>query len=124
MDRAQDEFDADLLHLFQIWDRRAVPLTRLAALAAVVLMDDRTWTHRAVNKDWRWSPTNHLLAGILDSAQWLQWSKTKDGAKNRNHPKPTPRPGIPEEHQSRFKDAVSLPIDEVKRLLARPRKPS
>ena len=27
-----------------------------------------------------------LLAQILDTVRWLQWTKTKDGQKNRNRP--------------------------------------
>ncbi len=29
-----------------------------------------------------------LLAGILDANNWLVWSKSKDGQKNKNKPKP------------------------------------
>lgn len=41
-----------------------------------------------------WSQTDMLLADLIDVARWLQWSKTKDGEDNRNHPKPYPRPGV------------------------------
>lgn len=40
-----------------------------------------------------WGVNEYLLALIADAARWLVWSKTEDGAKNRNHPKPLPRPG-------------------------------
>lgn len=32
-------------------------------------------------------PTILMLAEIIDILRWLQWSNTKDGVNNRNHPK-------------------------------------
>lgn len=45
-------------------------------------------------KDWPWGLQEMLLADIGDTLRWLQWAKTKDGQKNRNPPKQTPRPGV------------------------------
>jgi Family of unknown function (DUF5361) len=44
--------------------------------------------------DQAWSRTDMLLADIADSLHWLQWAKTKDGARNRSRPQPIPRPGV------------------------------
>ena len=35
-----------------------------------------------------------LLAAIADSLRWLQWAKTKDGARGRICPEPIRGPGI------------------------------
>lgn len=68
-----------------------------------------------------WGPQEYLLASIADSLRWLVWAKTRDGSRGRNMPKPIPRPGDVNRSQGRFKDAVALPLDEVKRLLRLPR---
>ena len=75
---------------------------------------------KAINPDWRWGLQEHLLATIADTLRWLQWSKTADGAKNRKRPKPIPLPGV-DQGKGRMKDAVSVDVDELKRLLALPR---
>lgn len=74
---------------------------------------------RAIDPDWRWGDlTPLLLAQVADSLAWLVWAKSKDGARNRNQPKPIPRPGVRPE---RFADTVALPTGEVARRLALPR---
>ncbi|WP_417556246.1 DUF5361 domain-containing protein [Microbacterium sp.] len=64
-----------------------------------------------------WPFETHLLADIADSLRFLGWAKTKDGQKNRNRPKPIPRPGM---HGLRS-DIAAMPLDELKQFLARPR---
>jgi hypothetical protein len=63
-----------------------------------------------------WSLTNHLLAGLADSAAWLVWSKTEDATKKRNRPKPIPRPGVEDDSKKQI-GSGSLPIDEMKMWL-------
>lgn len=70
----------------------------------------------------RWGVSEYLLAVIADSLRWLVWAKTKDAKRNRNKPKPIPRPGEKRKGKGRFKDAVALTLDEVKRRLALPRR--
>jgi Family of unknown function (DUF5361) len=41
-----------------------------------------------------WTKENMLLAEAVDTLHWLQWVKTKAGQKNRDRPKPWPRPNI------------------------------
>lgn len=41
----------------------------------------------------RWSDSEHLLAALVDLTQLHVWMASKDGAKNRNRPKPLRRPG-------------------------------
>ena len=66
---------------------------------------------RALNPDLAWGGlTEYLLAHISDTVSWLQWAKTEDGSKNRNHPKLWPRPGVevPEK-----KPVTTVPLDEA-----------
>lgn len=79
-------------------------------------------TVRAVAPETVWGPQEHLLAEVADTLRWIAWSKSSDGAKNRNKPKPIPRPGQADKSAGRFKDAAVLPVDEVKRLLRLPRR--
>ena len=66
-----------------------------------------------------------LLAGVLDRLSWLVWAKTRDGSRNRNQPKPVPRPSnnYGRRSKGRLAGALSLPVDEVRRRLALPRRP-
>lgn len=70
----------------------------------------------------RWGISEYLLAIIADSLRWLVWAKTPDAKRKRNRPKPIPRPGDEGKAQGRFKGAIGRSTDEVKRLLALPRK--
>ena len=42
----------------------------------------------------KWSDQEYLSAILVDLVALLVWFKTEDGQKNRNRPKPTPRPGV------------------------------
>jgi len=41
-----------------------------------------------------WANSEMLLAELVDIVRLNLWSKSKDGAKSRNRPKPIPRPGV------------------------------
>lgn len=41
-----------------------------------------------------WKLSEHLLAVIADAVIAGNWMQSKDGQKNRNRPKPIPRPGV------------------------------
>ena len=79
------------------------------------------WRAREPEKA-RWGISEYLLAAIADSLRWLVWAKTKDAKRNRNRPKPIPRPGDKRRERGTFKGAIARPLDEVKRLLALPRR--
>lgn len=126
--QARPELSADFARFFQVHDYRSLPARRVADWAMVLLRDSETWTHKAMNPDWRWERLEtHLLARIADSLTWLQWAKTKDGAKGRRMPDPIPRPGVEgygRSKRGKFEGVISRPLDEVKRLLSLPRKVS
>jgi hypothetical protein len=54
-----------------------------------------------------------LLADIADGIDWLVWSKTKDGSKNRRHPEPRERPGVTPKNQ-RVTKGEAVPIDQFR----------
>lgn len=64
---------------------------------------------------------------IADSANWLVWSKSKDGEKNRNRPTPIERPvsrhrgKYEAKPRGRFEDVQAASIDELRRRLDAPR---
>jgi hypothetical protein len=41
-----------------------------------------------------WGLPEHLLAVIADAVIAANWMQSRDGQKNRNRPKPIPRPGV------------------------------
>ncbi|QGJ92123.1 tail assembly chaperone [Gordonia phage Lauer] len=63
-----------------------------------------------------WDRKVLLMADMVDSLRWLVWAKTKDGQKNRKHPKPIPRPGI-KQHERRVK-GEAVPIDQFQEKMA------
>lgn len=75
----------------------------------------------AIDPRQAWDTADYLLAASADAQRWLQWSKTKDGKKNRNRPKPIPRPGMRETDKGRFTDVEVMDLDDMKAYLSRPR---
>lgn len=57
-----------------------------------------------------------MLADIANSLRLIVWSKTKDGEKNRNRPKPIKPPKKPKEK------TVTYTVDDYKERLSRPRR--
>jgi Family of unknown function (DUF5361) len=63
-----------------------------------------------------WGANEHLLAVAVDLLQVLVWMQSTDGQKNRNRPKPLPRPGVEPVGDRRFGDA-QMTVDEAKAWL-------
>ncbi len=59
-----------------------------------------------------WGLTEQLLATAVDILQVEWWSKTEDGKRNRDRPKPVQRPGLPEPDVRTFGKGP-LPIGEL-----------
>ncbi|MFJ2506328.1 DUF5361 domain-containing protein [Microbacterium sp. NPDC087592] len=74
--------------------------------------DSALWMEQ--NPDHMWGLPEFLLAEVVDSLHMLWWSKTKDGHKNRNRPKPLERPGRRPERMGK----KPLPLDEMAVWLA------
>lgn len=74
----------DLAETYQIYDWRSKPVRLIATLTAGLKPDSRIMMRLSGLSV---SPEMYLLASILDGVNWLVWSKTEDGEKNRNRPK-------------------------------------
>lgn len=64
-----------------------------------------------------WTVGDHLSALMVDALNWLVWSKTEDGAKNRNRPRPVPRPGMNTDEGSEHRRGDPLTAEEAMKLL-------
>lgn len=89
-----------MVRFFGRWDWRSEPPSRVAPLVATAFRQPESWMRRAVDPDWEWSLTNHLVAAIVDA-----FSET-----------PVPRPGIGPEP-----DASGRTGEEIDAMLARRR---
>lgn len=76
----------------------------------------RVW--RAYDERSAWTAERTLLAAILNDLNWLVWSKTKDGQRNRNRPKLV---GPFEAEKKRTVSGVAMTVDELNEALSRPR---
>lgn len=74
----------------------------------------------ALNPRLAWDTTDYLLADIADSQRWLVWAKTKNGQKNKDRPKPLPRPGVADVN-GRMTEVTAMDVDQMKRFLKRRR---
>lgn len=73
----------DFAETYRIYDIWSLP-ARLVATYAVGLRDNSRIKMKISGVK---APNDTiLLAQILDTVRWLQWTKTKDGQKNRNRP--------------------------------------
>lgn len=87
-----------------------------ADLIAMLPSKSRTFT--AVDERNAWDSGEYLLAEAVDSLHLMVWANTKDAQKNRNRPKPLPRPGTAPANR----EAVGLDANEYETALMRPRK--
>lgn len=83
MSKFPDELTCDMAETYGIFDIKRVPVQLLATLA-VGLRDDSRVKRAASNTTC--SDEIILLASIADSLRWIVWSRTEDGANNRNRP--------------------------------------
>lgn len=66
-----------------------------------------------------WDTQTMLLAFIADLLNWRNWTLTPEGSKNRNRPKPIPRPGVKAPRSEGSRPQASKLSDIRKRLAAR-----
>lgn len=79
----RDLFICDMAETYHIYDYKAVPVQLLCTLAYGLRGSSRIKCKLA---DMPIQLDTFLLSCIYDKVSWLQWSKTKDGEKNRNLP--------------------------------------
>jgi hypothetical protein len=94
-------FGADLLDAYATPPR--LSLRRLAVMVRGLPADSAT--ARAVEPYLQWSPTEHLLAHVLDVLRvgnWLVVESNKRKGSRNPYPKPIPRPGDEQEQPQRM----------------------
>ncbi|WP_225985530.1 DUF5361 domain-containing protein [Janibacter melonis] len=98
--------------------RERLTLLEYASAVAYLPKDAAVWAAAFPDDvaEAAWGLSEQLLAAILDVVNWLQWSKTEDGRKNRNRPRLVKRPGVEDtsrsaETQQFGSDAI--PLDEL-----------
>lgn len=69
-----------------------------------------TALYRAMNDDWQWTLDNLLLAEAADQLAVANWQR--GGGKQRDYPKPIPRPGV-EPDSKTYGGKGAIPIDEM-----------
>lgn len=74
----------DFAEVYRIYDYRSLPLLTAAAYFMGLRQDSRCKMSISGQK---YSLETLLAAMIYDKLAWLQWAKTKDGAKGVNMPK-------------------------------------
>lgn len=87
-----------------------------ADLLAQLPEEARVW--RAYDERAAWTAERTLLAAIVNDLNWLVWSKTKDGQKNRNRPKLV---GPFDGEKKRAISGMAMTVDELNEFLSRPR---
>jgi hypothetical protein len=88
--------------------------THAADLAEMLPAGSRTF--RAEAPELAWGTVEYLLADCVDALNVLAWQQTKDGAKNKNRPKPVKRPKQPK------KQKAGYTVEEYEAILNKPRK--
>lgn len=79
----EDALICDLAETYHIYDYRALPPYRVAALACGLREDSRIKQQLTGRY---YPPAGELLLLLYDRVNWLRWAKTRDGAKGENYP--------------------------------------
>src|SRR5574344_69115 len=80
----KEELICDLAEYYSIHDYLSHPPTRVAIFSTGLRQESRVMSKLTEINTIR---ENVLITAIYDNLNWLLWSKTKDGQKNRNKPK-------------------------------------
>lgn len=62
-----------------------------------------------------WTVTDHLLTDLLETQDWLMWTKTKAGHENRRRPPRRPRPGAKQQQEKAEARQVMTVEDYMRR---------
>lgn len=80
-----------------------------------MLKQPESWLLRELEPNWQWMDLRvQALARITDAAEFSAWVNTRDGQKNRNRPKPFPRPQVSKREPN---EIVAVDIDTLNKLL-------
>ncbi len=93
-------------------------MRKAADWTAVMIRQPESWAHRKLAGEWQWGLLeNQLLAAGVDQLAVANWQRSQDGQKNRNKPRPIPRPGVDE--YDRKKETLSMSVDRFDEELQR-----
>lgn len=71
-----------------------------------------------LGEDAAWTMDAQLQAATVDCLRLLLWMKTKDGAKNRNRPRPIRRPGVDDGvEKKKIGGRTVLPAEDMRAAL-------
>ena len=90
-------------------------MARGARVGAQLPGGARRWV--AINPDAVWTADRTIMAAILNDLNVLLWSKTEDGRRKRNRPKPVGPFKSPGRHIA----TTGMSIEELEEALSRPR---
>lgn len=79
----EDALVCDLAETYRVYDHRALPPHRAAALACGLREDSRIKQQLTGRY---YPPASELLLLLYDRVNWLRWARTRDGAKGENCP--------------------------------------
>lgn len=80
----KEALECDLAETYGIYDINTLPISKIAIFAKGLRENSRI---KKILGGLPADPNTILLTSITDSVNWLVWSKTKDGSKNKNKPK-------------------------------------
>lgn len=84
MNLCEDEIICDLAETYHIYDYKQLPLYQVAIFVCGLKEDSRT---KLIYNNQKVSFEKYMMASMVDSLNFLAWSKTKDASKGRNQPK-------------------------------------
>lgn len=76
----------DLAETYHVYDYKSLPVELVATFVSGLRDDSRLY--KQMNELKVSSFEEYLLINIFDDLNWLCWTKSKDGQKNRNKPQP------------------------------------
>lgn len=81
---SEDDVICDLAETYQIYDYKQLPLFKVAIFVCGLKEDSRIMIRNSGQKI---SLEKYMYASMVDSLNFLAWSKTKDAQKGQNQPK-------------------------------------
>lgn len=116
----EDDMICDLAEYYGIYEYESMPTRLIATLVAGLRPESRVMMRLA---DSRATLDRILMAQMVDRLNFLSWSKTKDGQKNRNRPESVTDRIVGKDPEQRFeKPRAFNSSDEFERWLKRKRK--
>lgn len=116
-----DELRADLQEFYGLClDGMGRDFSTIHAAALVVQLPEGSRVRSAYRPDAVWTVDRSLMAGVLNALNFIAWTKTRDGQRNRN--RPVPVGPAADAARGRKAPATAMTVGELRTALAEPRK--